>query len=384
MGNLNKVKALRVARLFPLAVLIAAAILVGAKSSSALMKALQPGPANSDESGLLESFAKIEPIDVHTHIYKDDPELNALIQRLDLRTVNICVIDDRDPDFKGLEPQRTEALKVRRSTHGRLTFCTTFSPYGFEQPGFEARSIEQLNEDFGRGALAVKIYKVMGMEMKNRAGKWVMADDPAFEPIYRDIASHRRTLIAHLAEPDSCWQPPNPASPDYSYYKEHPGEYAYAHPDWPSKAAILAARDHLVAENPQLRVVGAHLGSMETNVDDIARRFDLYPNFAVDMAARVPYLMLQPRDKVRAFLLKYQDRVLYGTDLVVFPRSKTEDTLAEFRETYARDWKFFSTDQKVQYMGHTYEGLGLPPDVLRKLFHDNAVHWFPGVDRGTQ
>lgn len=383
MGNVNKAKAFKVARVFLLAVLTTAAILAGLKSSSALMKASQSGPADSDEGRLLDAFTKFQPIDVHTHIYKDDPKLNALIQRLDLRTVNICVIDDRDPDFKALEPQRAEVLKARLSTHGRLTFCTTFSPYAFEQPGFEARTIEQLNEDFGRGALAVKIYKVMGMEMKNRAGKWVMADDPAFEPIYRDIASHHRTLIAHLAEPDSCWQPPNPGSPDYSYYKEHPGEYAYAHPDWPSKAAILAARDHLVAENPQLRVVGAHLGSMETNVDDIARRFDLYPNFAVDVAARVPYLMLQPRDKVRAFLLKYQDRVLYATDLVVFPRSKTEDTLAEFRNTYARDWKFFSTDQKVRYMGRTYRGLALPPDVLRKLFHDNAVRWFPGVDRGT-
>ena len=106
--------------------------------------------------------------------------------------------------------------------------------------------------------------------------------------------------------------------------------------------------------NPDLRVVGAHLGSMESNVDDIARRFDAYPNFAVDMAARLPYFMIQPREKVRAFLLKYQDRVLYATDLVVFPRSKTEDTLAEFRHTYARDWKFLATDEKVEYFGHTY------------------------------
>jgi predicted TIM-barrel fold metal-dependent hydrolase len=219
----------------------------------------------------------------------------------------------------------------------------------------------------------------MGMEMKNKAGNWIMADDPAFEPIYRDIAAHGRTLIAHLAEPDSCWQAPNPASPDYSYYKKHPGEYAYAHPEWPSKQAILAARDHLLEQNPKLRVVGAHLGSMESNVDEIARRFDRYPNFAVDMAARVPYFMLQPRDKVRAFLLKYQDRVLYATDLVVLPRSQTGDTLAEFRNTYARDWKFFSTGQNVAYLGHTYRGLELPPSVLRKLFHDNAVRWYPGV-----
>ena len=118
---------------------------------------------------------------------------------------------------------------------------------------------------------------------------------------------------------------------------------------------------------------------MESNVDDIARRFDVSPNFAVDMAARLPYFMIQPREKVRAFLLKYQDRVLYATDLVVFPRSKTEDTLAEFRHTYARDWKFLATDEKVEYLGHTHQGLALPRPVLQKLFHDNSARWFPGL-----
>ena len=336
-------------------------------------------PADKTESELLTAFAAIHPIDVHTHIYKVDPRISALIEHLNLRTVNICVIDDRDPDFKSLEPQRSEVLSLRQSTLGRAAFATTFDPYGFEEPGFAARTIRQLNGDFAQGAVAVKIYKVMGMEMKNKAGQWVMADDAAFAPIYRDIAAHNRTLIAHLAEPDSCWQAPNPASPDYSYYKTHPGEYAYAHPDWPRKAAILAARDHLLEQNPNLRVVGAHLGSMETNVDDIARRFDRYPNFAVDMAARVGYFMLQPRDKVRAFLLKYQDRVLYATDVEIQPRSQTEDAVAHLRKAYARDWKFFATAENVEYLGHTYRGLALPRPVLRKLFHDNAVHWFPGL-----
>ena len=69
--------------------------------------------------------------------------------------------------------------------------------------------------------------------------------------------------------------------------------------------------------------------------------------------------------------------MLYATDLVVLPRSKTEDTLAEFR--YARDWKFLATDGKVKYMGKSYEGLALPHTVLQKLFHDNAVRWFPGL-----
>ena len=229
--------------------LMTTAIAAGVKLSSVQLAAQAAQPEAGNESALLKGFSEIAPIDAHIHVYKDDPELTALIERLNLRAVNICVIDDRDPDYKGLEPQRTEVLKFRQSTWGRAAFATTFDPYGFEQPGFSARAIRQLNGDFANGAVAVKIYKVMGMEMKNRAGKWVMPDDPAFEPIYRDIAAHNRTVIAHLAEPDSCWQPPNPASPDSSYYKEHPGEYAYAHPEWPSKQTILAARDHLLEQN---------------------------------------------------------------------------------------------------------------------------------------
>jgi len=327
----------------------------------------------------LASFAALAPIDAHVHLYKDDPAFDALMQHLKLRILDICVIDDRDPYAKGLEPQRTDVLKVAHRTRGRAALCTTFSPYEFEEPGFAERTIYQLDADFEQGAIAVKIYKVMGMEMKSKTGKYVMPDDPAFEPIYKDIAAHHRTVVAHLAEPDSCWQAPNPASPDYEYYQQNPQEYAYAHPEWPSKAAILAARDHLVAENPKLRVVGAHLGSMEADVSEIAARLDRYPNFAVDTAARVPYFMLQPRDKVRAFLIKYQDRVLYATDLVVMPKDDTDKALAEWNSTYERDWKFFATDQMVEYKGHRYQGLALPDAVLRKIFHDNAVHWLPGI-----
>lgn len=351
------------------------AILISPRLSLAV-----PVTAAADEqSALLEAFAAINPIDAHVHLYKDDPALAALIERLHMHILDICVIDDRDPDYNGLEPQRSEVLKVRQRTAGRAAFCTTFSPYDFEKAGFSDRAIRQLNDDFAKGAVAVKIYKVMGMEMKSRSGKYVMPDDPAFEPVYQDIAAHNRTVVAHLAEPDSCWQPPNPASPDYEYYKEHPGEYAYAHPEWPSKAAILAARDHLVAENPTLRVVGAHLGSMESDVDQIAKRFDRYPNFVVDTAARVPYFMLQPRHKVRSFLIKYQDRILYATDLVVLPKDDAQKAVDEWKTTYARDWKFFATDGSVEYKGKTYRGLALPKPVLSKIFHDNAVRWFPGM-----
>jgi predicted TIM-barrel fold metal-dependent hydrolase len=365
--------------LFFVTVLVAGMLAGAPKLSSVLFARQGSGVAASDQSALLKAFAEMNPIDAHVHLYKDDPAFGALLVRLKLRILDVCLIDDRDPYFKAIEPQRADVLKVVHSTAGRAVLCTTFSPYDFEKPGFSERAIRQLNQDFTEGAVAVKIYKTIGMEIKTKAGKYLMPDDPAFEPVYEDIMAHHRTIVAHLAEPDSCWAPPNPASPDYEYYKQHPEEYAYAHPEWPSKAAILAARDHVLAQHPKLRLVGAHLGSMEADVNELAQRFDRYPNFAVDTAARVPYFILQPRQKVRAFLIKYQDRILYATDLVVMPQDNTEKALQEWTSTYERDWKFFATDQTVEYKGHQAQGLRLPEPILRKLYRDNAIRWFPGI-----
>jgi predicted TIM-barrel fold metal-dependent hydrolase len=357
-----------------------ALVALGAALFSAVLMGWQ---VTAPLDAVLKQFADIDPIDTHVHLYKDDASLRDLISALHLRAVDICLIDDRDPFFRQMEPQREDVLKVVRATGGRVRLCTTFSPYAFEQRDFAGNAIRQLNRDFADGAIAVKIYKTIGMEIRNHAGKYLLPDDPVFKPIFDDIAAHNRTVIAHLAEPDSCWEAPNPASPDYEYYEQNPQEYAYKHPEWPSKQAILDARDHLLEQNPNLRVVGAHLGSMEADVDQIARRFDRYPNFAVDTAARVPYLMIQPRAKVRDFLMRYQDRVLYATDLVVMPNDDTQHAIAQWKKQYETDWKFFATSEKANYKGHEYTGLELPRPVLRKLFHDNAMRWIAGLAAGS-
>jgi len=118
---------------------------------------------------------------------------------------------------------------------------------------------------------------------------------------------------------------------------------------------------------------------MEGSLDEIGRHMDRYPNFAVDTAGRVIYFALQPRDKVRQFLIHYQDRVLYATDLEFYSRQNTEQSIAEWQKRYATDWRFFSTDAIVDYEDHKVRGLKLPEEVLRKLYHDNAVRWIPGI-----
>jgi len=324
----------------------------------------------------LKRFATLDPIDTHTHVLQSDPAFPAMLNRLRLYLLDICVSSHKDSEFTQLQAEIDSAMAVTRGAHGRVSWCTTFDPFKFRSPNFAAETVRQLDRDFKNGAVAVKIWKNIGMELKAPDGTFVMPDDPVFAPILRTIAAHNKTLIAHLAEPDSCWQPLDKENIDADYYKEHPEWYMYGKPDHPSKARILEARDHLLAENPDLRVVGAHLGSMEVDLDGLAQRFDRYPNFAVDTAARVIYLAIQPREKVRAFLMKYQDRVLYGTDLGYRPKGDS-DSMQDWESTYLRDWKFFSTSDVVEFDGHEARGLQLPDSVLRKLYHNNALQWIP-------
>jgi predicted TIM-barrel fold metal-dependent hydrolase len=121
---------------------------------------------------------------------------------------------------------------------------------------------------------------------------------------------------------------------------------------------------------------------MESDVDLVAERLDRYPNFAVDTAARVPHLTIQPRAKVRAFLIKYQDRVLYGTDTDIMRKGDVNPSIADWQKQLAEDWRYFATADTFNYDGHMIQGLQLPLPVLRKLYHDNAVHWIPGLANG--
>jgi predicted TIM-barrel fold metal-dependent hydrolase len=348
--------------------------------AAALRSSLAPqAPQTEDQPELLRAFAAIDPIDSHVHAFKNDPEITDLMERLRLHVLDICVADAHSI-YGSLDTETARAKAFIQSSRGHARLCVTFDPYSFNQKDFSQKTVEKLSHEFAEGAIAVKIWKNIGMEIKTPDGRYVMPDDPAFQPIYRAIAKNNKTLVAHVAEPWSCWQPPNPDSPDYDYYKENPQWYMYMHPDHPRKEVILAARDHLLAENPKLRVVGAHLGSMETDVDDIAKRFDRYPNFAVDTAARMEYLMIQPREKVRNFLIKYHTRVLYGTDLEFLPDESVADALKDWQETYARDWKFLATNATFQYRGRQVQGLDLPAPVVREIFHENAVRGIPGID----
>src|SRR5690606_15613879 len=109
-------------------------------------------------------------------------------------------------------------------------------------------------------------------------------------------------------------------SGNYRYFKSHPEYHMYLHPEAPSYEDQINARDHLLEKFPNLIFTGAHIGSIEWSVDEIAKRLDKFPNMNIDLSARMAHLQYQSiadYDKVRNFMLKYKDRIIYGTDITI-------------------------------------------------------------------
>lgn len=318
-------------------------------------------------------------IDAHVHVAPPPEEFLRMLERLNVRLVDVTLIDPHAPGFDKLEPQTSTVAKLAGESRGRIGWASTFDPAGFEEAGFSAKAIAHLQSTFDRGAVAVKIYKSIGMDLRHKSGRYAMPDDPAFAPVFEMIAARNRTLLAHLAEPKSSWQPLNPSDPHYGYYKDNPDWHMFLHPDRPAYESIIAARDRMLAAHRKLRVIGCHLGSMEHDVHEIAKRLDHYPNFAVDTAARVANLMMQPREDVRSFMIRYQDRVVWGTDLMELAWEQPEAVIRRWEAVYAREWRYFATGDMLDFSGRKIQGLALPPTVVRKIFHDNALRWIPGL-----
>ncbi len=321
--------------------------------------------------------AAFQRIDSHAHIAPPPPAFLALLDQLNIRLLNVTLIDPFQPGYDKPEPIASMAAAIAAQAGGRISWAAALDSSGFESPSYAARESARLRADFARGAVAVKMYKAIGLRLQDALGLYVLPDHPAFSPVLETIEKDGRTLLTHLAEPLSSWSPLDPKDPHSAFYRLNPAWHMAQHPERPSWQAVIDARDRMLAAHPRLRVIGCHLGSMEHDVDEIAKRLDRFPNFAVDTTARLPNLMLQPRDKVRSFFLKYQDRILWGTDLMELEWKDPASAIQRTERMYTSEWRYLVTSDSFPTSNGPVQGLALPEPVARKIFHENALKWIP-------
>lgn len=338
--------------------------------------------ACSDKYYTKDDFSTVRKIDSHVHINSSKGyfEEQAIKDNFILITLGVD-----HGDSAGISRQQENATYSAGKYPGKVFYGPTFL-FDTARWGTEAWSkkvIKQLDKDISGGAITVKIWKNIGMTVRNRSGKFIMADDPGLDPVFRFIKSKGLPVTGHLGEPRNCWLPLDQmtVSSDSSYFAEHPEYHMFLHPEYPSYEDQIKARDNLLVNNPDLIFIGCHLGSLEWNVDSLAKRLEKFPNMAVDMSARICHLQYQSakdRERVRDFCIRYQDRLLYGTDTGDSGNSDPARFKNNMHETWLDDWKYFTTEDEMtsdKFRGK-FTGLKLSKEVVDKIYSGNAIKWY--------
>ena len=328
----------------------------------------------------LNDFYKVPKTDVHFHYNSPDSSYLLFADSIHFRIVSPNVDAGRS-----LEEQLEVSKKMQHQFPRIFAFLGTFPVDSYGTPGFSDSIISRIKDNMQAGSAGIKIWKNIGMVLKDQSGKFIMADDPAFKPVFEFMQEKNIPLMAHLGEPLNCWLPLDKMTlgNDQDYFKNHPEYHMYLHPEAPSYEDQINARDTLLHRYPGIRFTGAHLASLEWSVDELAKRLDRYPNLDVDMSARIGHLQyqaIQNQVKVRDFIIRYKDRIMYGTDGSVSGRNNNYSKVTErMKRVWLDHWVFLATDSVITVEdlgGKQIKGLRLPADVINRIYQINAEKFF--------
>lgn len=328
-----------------------------------------------------DEFSKIPKVDAHLHYNVDN---TALIEQARSDNFKLLTINTDYADFPPIEKQLSIAKELLKSNSDVFAFASTFHMSGWDKPEWVDNTIKHLDSTLDDGAIAVKFWKNIGMEFRDTSGKIIMIDDPKLDPIFAHLKSKHITVIGHQGEPRECWLPfDKMVIKDLKeYYTQHPQFHMFMHPDMPSYEDQMQARDNMLEKNKDMIFQAAHLASLEWSIDEMAKFFDKFPNAVADIAARMNQLQYQTkvnRQKVIDFFDKYQDRILYGTDITFDSTGNYEEVKNEVHKGWLNDWKFLATDSimTVRDFDGQFQGLMLPKSIIDKIYHLNAERIYP-------
>ena len=325
--------------------------------------------------------AKYPVVDFHLHgrELKTAEDYQKMIKLMD--QTGIGVISNMDGGF-GADFDRS--MKVGEPYRDRVLQFARLDFSGINDAGWSAKTAAELERDFQAGAAGLKINKVLGLDLKNTDGTYIQADDKRFDPIWEMCAKHNKPVMIHISDSYGRFLPIGPENERYEagLWRNSP-EGNYYKTGQPTPDVIEKARENMHARHPKTRFVNAHMAMLYYDMDKVAALLDKYPNADVELSATVQDLGRAPI-MIRKFFLKYQDRILFGSD------GNPSRGIEEF---WVPHWRFLETydehfDHPAQLRSATgaplhgrwrISGIGLPDDVLRKVYYANALRYLPAA-----
>jgi len=334
--------------------------------------------------GKKESPASYRKVDVHAHF--GPASVPRLIELMDRHGIDVVVNLSGGSAGRGLEEQ----LEAARAHPGRiLVFANLEWRYPMLGPGYGQAMAADLRRSKQLGAVGLKIPKGLGIGFVDHERKLIAVDEPELDPVFEAAGELGLPVAIHTGDPVAFWSPPTADNERFAELGAHPGWSFYGQPV-PSWEELFAALERRIARHPNTIFIAVHFGNAPEYPDRVASLLDKYPNLYIDTAARIPEIGRHNPDHMRALVVKYQDRILFGTDLGVGTKSRfdlmlgsTGDkalTQGDVDHFFASSWRYLETSDKgfahpTPIQGDwTIDGIGLPRAVLRKVYGDNARH----------
>ncbi len=274
-----------------------------------LILAVAAAPIRAADEPAADYKSAYRVINVHTHSGSPTEEaVQAILPVLDRTGIERIVILDGGSPAGSLPAW----LELRKKYPDRLSIFLKLSFARLAEPTFFADIVRELDEAAQGGIAGVKVWKDLGMSVRDTSGRLLKADDERLDPFFRRCGELGLPVLIHQADPKEYWYPLTYNSLHYGQRNEK--DQFYNDPEMPTWEELIARRDHILEKHPQTNFIGAHLGSMSFDLAALEATLRKYPNFSVDCAARQRIIGRLNPEAVRDFFVNNQDRILFGTD----------------------------------------------------------------------
>ncbi|MFH1964573.1 MAG: amidohydrolase family protein [Acidobacteriota bacterium] len=323
--------------------------------------------------------AKFPVIDAHNHLRRDvvnaDVDISEMVKIMDDCSVQIVVDLDGYPG--GQLEKSLERLK--KAYPDRFLVYTRIDWTNLNDPDFGEQMARKIEEDVEKGAQALKIRKELGLEIQLEDGTYLQVDTPKLDPAWEACARLGIPVTIHVGDPLAFFTPLDIYNERLEEVIDHP-DWMWNKPELYGIYEIFEQRNRMLAKHPNTNFIGAHIGGISENLELAGEWLDTYPNLYYDTSARIHEMGRQPFT-AREFLIKYADRILFGTDGCEDGHINANMFHLNWR-WYETNDEYFDVSKAHHYQGRwMVYGISLPDDVLKKIYYQNALKLYPGINK---
>jgi predicted TIM-barrel fold metal-dependent hydrolase len=347
---------------------------------------------NTGQAGKNSRMTGGRVIDAHIHV--TPPKVKKALEVMDDNCIHygvvIASIAGDDPNQYVGDKAFYEVLEAIKPYRNRLGLHYTYDwSLAQSDPDFFRKAPDMLEKAVNAGAIALKNLKQLGLEARDPEGKLIAIDDPRLFPIWERAEKLGIPVAFHTGDPVAFFQPWEPNNERWDELKLHP-EWSFADKSkYPPLETLFEQVNNVYRKFKDVNFVAVHVAGYSENLKAVAAWLDELPNLSVDTAARIGEIGKHPAEEGHEFFTKYKDRILFGTDLAYWNQCDVQGagpcrdfTLAEDRHFYDIHWRYFQTsdrqfDHPTPIQGNwKIDGIALQPDVLKKIYWDNAYRFY--------